>query len=586
MASKKKPWEDDATEVASADPATSKKPWEDFSETPTAESEDETALISPMGGLKAAAKVLDTPRAAIGAPALAGVLELLSGKDVFRGKEWANAMNPTKYNTFPDSATLFERAGVPEGGKLSDIAPSWMYAQPGEGGTFTPEVGGMLDPTIRGTSGFATDALTDPLTYLSMGGNQAAKALVKESASMAAHKAAKSPGMISKGIDFAMTPLTRSVEGAGQITNQALEKLKNSPMGQRLARAATAVSTAPSAALKMGGKRLYNSPLLDLEHEGEVLGKSGIGESLYNAGIWNPFKLDKQVDSAVSRLGNARKKIYNAVDEAGYTVQPEKLFAQAEAEIKSLRDSPLDTDWALADKMEAQVNRMKQDIVGTPEIPGTPASKRQVSTGVLDAQGRPVMREEIIPGTDAIPAVPGKPMTVSRASQLKSKIYADTGDAAWNELKNSPPGKQYMKKMGQGVKESIEDTTNLALGPGKAADVAELNQEMGNLLATKKSQRKVTKNVDRLANDATNMSRLDTKILGTQAAHGEPERGILSIMLAKALGIANLGTMPTGYGMRKLGEGTLTAPAVDFVTRKGFKDMTGYNPWEAPNGEE
>jgi hypothetical protein len=73
----------------------------------------------------------------------------------------------------PTTSEYMDRAGVPEGAKVSDYVGG--YAEPGKGRFLRPEKGGMLDPSVRGVAGFAGDVALDPLTYLSGGLSAAAK---------------------------------------------------------------------------------------------------------------------------------------------------------------------------------------------------------------------------------------------------------------------------------------------------------------------------------------------------------------------------------------------------------------------------
>ena len=73
----------------------------------------------------------------------------------------------------PLTSEFLQRAGAPEGPKLSEAAP-WAFSETGEGLPF--EKGGMFDPSVRGAVGFAGDVATDPLTYLTGGTATALKA--------------------------------------------------------------------------------------------------------------------------------------------------------------------------------------------------------------------------------------------------------------------------------------------------------------------------------------------------------------------------------------------------------------------------
>ena len=73
----------------------------------------------------------------------------------------------------PPTSEFLERAGVPET-PLSEAVPG-LYSETGEEWTKLQK-GGIADPTLSGTLGFAGDILADPLTYVSGGASAAAKA--------------------------------------------------------------------------------------------------------------------------------------------------------------------------------------------------------------------------------------------------------------------------------------------------------------------------------------------------------------------------------------------------------------------------
>lgn len=89
----------------------------------------------------------------------------------------------------PSTGEYLERAGVPQGPALSDIAPS-AFNYTGQG--LALQRGGPLDVTARGAAGFVGDVTTDPLTYMGAGllGKTAGKGLYK-SAFKEADKVAK-----------------------------------------------------------------------------------------------------------------------------------------------------------------------------------------------------------------------------------------------------------------------------------------------------------------------------------------------------------------------------------------------------------
>jgi hypothetical protein len=82
--------------------------------------------------------------------------------------------------------------------------------------------------------------------------------------------------------------------------------------------------------------------------------------------------------------------------------------------------------------------------------PAVPAGQPQ-STGVLDAQGKPIMR----PGTPAQPATPAQPMSAEDAQAMKRGTYQNLGGKAYGELKTASVEAQ--KALARGLKEELEN---------------------------------------------------------------------------------------------------------------------------------
>lgn len=127
-------------------------------------SEPSTAMKAVTG----VGKALDVGRGAITAPILAAGLEFVTGKDVYKPSEQLQAINPTNLQSYPTASELYERAGVPEGAKVSDYLPVKKDS--------------FFDFTLRGAGGLGTDIAIDPLTYLSGGLSAAAKGAAKKTA--------------------------------------------------------------------------------------------------------------------------------------------------------------------------------------------------------------------------------------------------------------------------------------------------------------------------------------------------------------------------------------------------------------------
>lgn len=134
----------------------------------------DTAIDVGIGGLK----LLDIPSTLLRGAA-AGIAEAVTGEDVFNKDEFLRGLNPLDPNFFPGLGDLAERAGIAEGGALSDIFPDALVEGPEGGSPFKLNRGGLFDLTTRGTVGGIIEAVVDPINLLTLGGTSAAKKALK-----------------------------------------------------------------------------------------------------------------------------------------------------------------------------------------------------------------------------------------------------------------------------------------------------------------------------------------------------------------------------------------------------------------------
>lgn len=534
-----------------------------------------------LGALGATAKGLDVLRGSITAPALAAALEAMTGKDVYRPEEHSDAVTINNLNTFPTSSELFERAGVPEGAKMSDVVGG--YADPQlDNPWYQPEKGGMLDFTVRGAGGLATDMAIDPLSWLSMGGAQAGKQALSKSASREVLQNAMKKGTMAKIGEMVAAPFQAGAKFIAPTKTFETIKTKLGAPG----RMAAAAITSPSDALKRTGKRLYDSVLQPLEHEGQVFGKKEIGETAYNAGIKTPFGLRGKAGEATDTLMTARDQILREADAAGGKVDIPQAMTEARNRINDLRALKDSDAAALADNLEAKIVEWETTAKGTPDVPDTISMTRgPVGKGPY---GETRMGDVPV----VVKGKKGKapsPYTATEGSNLKSFLYSETPNSVFHENLNAPVSARVKSSMSKGFKEGTEDAVAGALGAEKAADLAELNQEAGKLLATRKAQTRVSNQTERNLTNLGVMTGTDTVTGGVGAAvKGDMGGGVESMALKKLLDGLRLMTMPAGYGMQKLSEGAITAPLIDAYVRAKFKEKAGRGSEEArrKRGEE
>lgn len=133
--------------------------------------EDQAA---PEGGLNYILNSLAKPSSALAQGTEAGVALYQGDTEAAKELGLSALKNATPfYETIsgdrPEKSgftKVFERAGVPEGGALSDVLPG-LFSETGEG--MALQEGGLFDPTARGALGFATDVVTDPLNFVPVG---------------------------------------------------------------------------------------------------------------------------------------------------------------------------------------------------------------------------------------------------------------------------------------------------------------------------------------------------------------------------------------------------------------------------------
>ena len=542
----------------------------DGNPTPAAENEGTFSKLKKYGGkaLQVGGKVLNYPEGAITAPLLGLGLEAATGKKTFSGDEYLKGIDPTTTQTFPSANELYKRAGIPEGAKLSDYLN--MYSEPGKASWYQPEKGGLLDPTVRGTGGVATDMAIDPLNYISFGEAGALKqALSKGAARMAAEQAAKdSAGPVGKVLLKLGDAKNAALDTLSTPAQMLAQKVKSIPVAGP---AISKVATAPSDALDWLGKKFYNSGVLPVEQEGAKFGKDAVSETLYNSGIKSSLGLSDKADRVANNLMNGSNAILDKAGAAGAKVDMNASLEEARQAAAKIRAEGRPKQQWIADQLEKSIAEHEAMVVGKEAVP---ASTKAVDTGLLDEAGQPITRSEVVPGQAAIP---GREITPRGAADLVTDQYKATPDAAWNEVLRTPEGAQITKPMASGLRQGYLDSVSQTLGPGAAAKAAELRGEAGKILSTQRATRRVENQADRLLHGAvspTGTAKVMATLVGPKGA-----------MLDMAGNAARLSTMPVGYGMRKLAEGQLTAPLIDAYLRRKYVDKLSNQPQGVPDGQ-
>lgn len=198
----------------------------------------------------------------------------------------------------PSTKEYMERAGVPQGGSLSDVLPN-AFSPPGSGGIPSlsrPEKGGPLDVTARGAAGFAGDVALDPLTYLTMGVGNAAKAAAQ----------------------------------GGQKLSMA------DRLGQLIARPA-------GTTLDAAGSKIYNSGLKNVDKviTSSKVGKEAIAPELMNAGKWGNAQTLADANQALrSEAGRTIGNVAQKASEKGAVVDMLPATEEAWKLAMKMKESP------------------------------------------------------------------------------------------------------------------------------------------------------------------------------------------------------------------------------------------------------
>lgn len=520
---------------------------------PVAPVDDSKLGMLKRGGttaLEALGKVAGSLRNVTIGPATAAIIKAATGKDVVpdMGSQMAESLNPTNAKQFPSNSEMFKRAGIPNP-SLSDALPS-LYSEKGKGAHWwTPEKGGMLDPTAAGT----LQTVTDPAMWLGAGEVGAGAKALNE-----ASTASKVLGAVSTPIKVLGAPGKLVAKGAEAlpVVGPHMNTLVN-PL---------------SALTRALGRSTYGATLRPVEHEGELIGKPDVVRTMRDAGVWQPFGMENKVQEAGDTLMNARGKIMSEAADKGATVNMGEALAPGLAEAKRLRGLGSPSADALAEDIESELIPTIQRSRGTPPTPGQPAQYGhvEVPSKILDEQGNPLTRTErveVAPAIEGTPGVPAQPYTPQKASDLKSYMTETLPTGAYKPSLGTPIGARGIKKAASGLKGEIENSVENATGKGQ--DLREINQDLGAVIGTKKSQMRVSQKADRDLDNIVRGTGMDAVVGGGVAgATGSPYDAVKAILMKKAIRATQLGTMPSGYALQALGDTNVLDRLNELVQQK------------------
>jgi polyhydroxyalkanoate synthesis regulator phasin len=166
--------------------------------------------------------------------------------------------------------------------------------------------------------------------------------------------------------------------------------------------------------------------------------------------------------------------------------------------------------------------------------------------------------------------------TVQQMSQWKSDISNSLPASVYDVTKNTPMAKNMGKIAAGGNRDEVARAMNAAL-PGSGEELNDANEQLGNLLT-------VQNVADKQAARELNKKLIQPQDIGhaaiAGAAAGKPEVGMGTLLGRIAAGTINSPGFrtTTGYGLRKLGTGTVTAPVLDAATFNALKQMANQQP--------
>ncbi len=304
---------------------------------------DNTMLIDKLGKLG-----LETMDYGFGNLRTAGMsaAALLAGRpELIQAQDFKDAANPFDGRVAPSAGEWLNRAGVPEGGSLSDIpgADGSVFTASGEGWPLQKH--GPLDITARGALGFTADAglSTKGVQAVWEGGKKAfGKGTVKTASKRTAPQI-NAAIQASKEAELAMTPLQRAMKAIG--------KYAIDPAGQ---------------ALSEGGEAVYRSVFKQADDMAVKAGQPRVSSvMLRNNAVGTTKQLEQQAEAIRRKLG----KEVSAMSDEVHAAAPETLVGQrydvrapVTEHLNELRNKPGMQE--AADKASAKISKHFNDAYG------------------------------------------------------------------------------------------------------------------------------------------------------------------------------------------------------------------------------
>lgn len=424
--------------------------------------------------------------------------------DNVTGDDWKRAL----VGKAPSSDELMDRYGVPEGGKVN-LFPEVKVP-------FTDITLGQGETSAREAGGFVGDVALDPLTYVSLGGNQLAKG----------------------GLRAAVAPLS---QGAKKV-----------------------------------GKAMYNSAFKKIDEKLLEKGTRPLSQVMFKNRAWGgPESLQRQVKEIGERLKAEREALYSEADALGAKVDMKQASRRAQDEVNRLKGirGAEGTANALEKHIKTYTTGKGTQTVSVPdhklieEADALTGLKVKRKVALDDPRpGEIVNRIVEEPIEKALP-----PLSISEASNVKTRFYDELPDQAYSKIgKVKGDAKRVNKLMGEGTKTEIERAAN-RVETGLGDEIAEINADWGSTIGAQKPMAAEV----RKANTKNLVSSVDAGLAGYTLTN--PVTG-LPILVSKKMGDVAKGTAfrtGAGLGLDAIGNSGVLDP----LTRQILIEQNR-SPWD------
>lgn len=188
---------------------------------------------------------------------------------------------------------------------------------------------------------------------------------------------------------------------------------------------------------------------------------------------------------------------------------------------------------------------------GTPHIE---AKLKGIPKQKYPAEAIPTTVEAPNPAFDpGSPGVPGNPMTPQEGSDLKTYYSNKVPKPARNAVVDPSQHAKNLSATAGGLKQAVVQSVEDSIGKGE--DVQDLNDTLGGLLATRKSQAFIGNKADREVDNLLKPTGVDAVVAGgTYGITSNPLKALAAVVAKKGVQAAQMGTMPTGFALQKLGD--------------------------------